>query len=65
MELYENHSPASKMPRYEPRKRWPRKASFAHPVVPVKGKCGSKLELIISFMDDHGKLPVIELREAA
>jgi len=65
LELYENHSPASKMPRYEPRKRWPRKASCAHPVVPVKGECGSKLELIISFMDDHGKLPVIKLREAA
>ena len=35
------------------------------PIVSVKGRRGVKLELVISFMDDHRKLPVVELRKAA
>jgi len=65
LELYENHIPANKTSRYEPRKHWPGKASCAQPKVPVKGRCGVKLELVISFMDDHRKLPMAELKEAA
>ena len=65
IERYENSTSAIQAPRYEPRRKWPRKSRCAKPVVPVKGRRGVKLELVISFMDENRKLPVIELREAA
>jgi len=65
IERYEDSTPANQLPRYEPRRKWPRKARCAQPVVPVKGQSGVKLELVISFMDDHKKLPIVELRKAA
>ena len=65
IERYENSTPAIQAPRYEPRRKWPRKSRCAKPVVPVKGRRGVKLELVISFMDENRKLPVIELRHVA
>ena len=65
IERYEDSTLANQMPRYEPRTKWPRKSRCAKPVVPVKGRRGMKLELVISFMDDNRKLPVVELRKAA
>jgi transposase InsO family protein len=65
IERYEGSTPANQSPRHEPRCKWPGKSSCAKPIVPVKGRPGVKLELVISFMDDHGKLPVVELRKAA
>ncbi len=65
IERYEDSTPANQMPRYEPRSKWPRKSPCAKPVVPVKGRRGMKLELVISFMDENRNLPVVELRVAA
>lgn len=65
IERYEDSTPANQLPRYEPRCKWPRKARCAQPVVPVKGQRGVKLELVISFIDNHRKLPVLELKKAA
>ncbi len=65
LERCEDSTPANQMPRYEPRSKWPRKSPCAKPVVPVKGRRGMKLELVISFMDENRKLPVVELRKAA
>jgi hypothetical protein len=65
IERYENSTPAIETPRYEPRRKWPRKSRCAKPVVPVEGRRGVKLELVISFMDENRKLPVIELRHVA
>lgn len=65
IERYENSTPAIQAPRYEPRRKWPRKSRCTKPVVPVKGRRGVKLELVISFMDENRKLPVIELRQVA
>ncbi len=65
LERYENSTPAIQAPRYEPRRKWPRKSRCAKPVVPVKNRRGVKLELVISFMDENRKLPVIELRHVA
>ena len=65
IERYENSTPSNQSPRYEPRRKWQRKSRCAKPIVSFKGRQGVKLELVISFMDDHGKLPVIELRKAA
>ena len=65
LEIYDNHIPANQESRYEPRKHWPRGASCALPKVPIKGRRGIKLELVISFMDNHKKLPIVELRKAA
>ena len=65
IERYENSTPAIETPRYEPRRKWPRRSRCAKPVVPVEGRRGVKLELVISFMDENRKLPVIELRHVA
>lgn len=65
LELYESHTPANQTSRYEPRKCWPKRSPFAQATAPIKGRCGVKLELVLSFMDDHRKLPVVELRQAA
>jgi len=65
IERYEDSTPANQLPRYEPRCKWPRKSSCAKPIVPVKDWQGVKLELAVFFMDDHRKLPVVELSKAA
>jgi hypothetical protein len=65
IERYENSTPTIETPRYEPRRKWPRESPCAKPVVPVEGRRGVKLELVISFMDENRKLPVIELRRVA
>ncbi len=65
LERYEDQTPANQAARYEPRNKWPRKSPCAQPIVSVKGRRGVKLELVLSFMDDHKKLPVVELRKAA
>jgi len=65
IERYEDSTPANQFSRYEPRCKWPGISSCAKPIVPVKGLPGVKLELVVFFMDDHRKLPVVELRKAA
>ena len=52
-------------PRFEPRTRWPRRSRCAAPQARVRGRCGVRLELHVSFRVDRKHLPVVELRRAA
>lgn len=64
-ERYEGTTPANKKPRYEPRRRWPTGAPCAAPYAPPKLKQGQRLMLAVRFTDNHKKLPIVELHEAA
>ncbi len=64
-EVYRGRPPANAAPRFEPRKRWPRKARCAAPNVRVKGRAGRRLRLVLSRYENRRHLPVVELRPAA
>ena len=64
-EIYFGRPPACLAPRFEPRARWPRRSRCAAPQARVRGRCGVRLELHVSFRVDRKHLPVVELRRAA
>jgi len=64
-EVYFNRSPAVEKPRWEPRARWPRTSGCAAPYVPVKGECGTRLELVVSHLEGRKHLPIFRLKDAA
>ncbi len=64
MEVYHGLSPANEAPRFEPRPQWPRRSRCAAPVVPVKGRVGARLRLVVSRFENRPHLPVVELRRA-
>lgn len=65
LEIYANQIPANLRLRYEPRCKWPITSGCAAPIVPIKGKCGVRLKLHVSFIDKNQNLPVIKLRKIA
>jgi hypothetical protein len=64
-EIYIGRPPACLAPRFEPRARWPRRSRCAAPQARVRGRCGIRLELHVSFRSNRKHLPVVELRRAA
>ena len=64
-EVYFNREPAVEKPRWEPRPKWPRESGCAAPYVPVKGECGTRLDLKVRFLEERKHLPIFRLREAA
>ena len=64
-EVYFDREPAVEKPRWEPRRRWPRTSGCAAPYVPVKGGCGTRLELEVSDLEGRRHLPIFRIREAA
>jgi transposase InsO family protein len=64
-EIYGDTRPACRAPRFEPRKRWPRGSPCAHPIADIRGRCGERLELNVSFLANRRHLPVVDLRRAA
>jgi putative transposase len=64
-EIYFKRPPASRAPRYEPRRRWPRGSPCARPPAPVRGRRGQQLALVVSHLGGRKHLPIIELKEAA
>ena len=64
-EVYFNRRPAVEKPRWEPRAKWPRTSGCAAPYVPVKGECGTRLELEVRHLDGRKHLPIFRLRKAA
>jgi transposase InsO family protein len=64
-EVYFGLSPACLAPRFEPRNRWPRGSPCAGPQVAVRGRCGQRLELSMSYMSRRKHLPIVELKRAA
>jgi len=64
-EVYFNHRPTNRTPRFEPRARWPRGSPCARPQVLVKGRPGVRVELDVTFHGGRKHLPVVTLRRVA
>ena len=57
--------PENTRPRFEPREDWPTKNPCASPQTAIRGDCGSKLILMVSYVEGRRLLPIVELRRAA
>jgi hypothetical protein len=64
-ERFDGVIPAHRFPRLEPRARYPVGAPCAAPRVPVRGRRGVGLELVLSHPKDAPHLPIVALRRAA
>ena len=64
-EVYRGEIPANEKPRFEPRRRWPKRSLCAAPQARTKGSRGVRLELHMTFYAGHKSLPIVELRNAA
>ena len=64
-EVYLQLRPATRQPRLEPRKRWPRRSPCAVPHTLVAGQPGDQFTLEVDFYGGAPHLPVISLRRAA
>jgi hypothetical protein len=64
-EVYLAKHPANRWPRLEPRAGWPRKSKCASPNVPIRGKPGAHLELVVTFNAGNKNLPVVQLKKIA
>ncbi len=65
VELYRGMKPASQLPRFEPRMRWPRDAPCAAPQVPVSGEPGAIVRLEVVYQANRRHLPIVSLKRAA
>lgn len=64
-EVYAGSQPANARRRFEPRKNWPWSASCASPQTAMRGRRGTKLTLVVGYLEGKRHLPVVELRKAA
>jgi transposase InsO family protein len=64
-EVYHDLPPACLVPRFEPRRNWPRSSPCAAPLAPVGGRRGRRLDLKVSYLAGRKHLPIVELNRAA
>jgi len=64
-EAYHCRRPANRLPRWEPRERWPRGSPCARPITLVKGRPGVQLALDVAFVEGRKHLPIVRLKRAA
>ena len=64
-EVYFGLRPACRMPRFEPRRRWPRPSPCTSPRVLVRGSPGVVIELDVRRHLRRKHLPVVQLHRAA
>ncbi len=64
-EVYADLRPANAGPRFEPRRNWPTTGPCASPQTAIRGRRGTKLSLVVGYVDGRRHLPVVELRKAA
>jgi transposase InsO family protein len=64
-EVYGHLPPANSKPRFEPRPLWPRHSPCASPQTGVSGARGTKLRLVVGYLEGRRHLPIIEVRKAA
>ena len=62
-EVYYDRAAANEMPRLEPRARYPAASRCAAPQVPIGGKPGCALRLVVSHPDGAPHLPVVRLEK--
>lgn len=65
LEVFEGRPPAHLRPRLEPRARYPARALCAAPRVPVRGRRGVRLELVVSSPEGAPHLHSVALRRVA
>jgi putative transposase len=64
-EVYIGFRSANARPRFEPRGSWPPRGPCASPQTTIRGKRGTKLSLVVGYVEGRRHLPVVELRNAA
>jgi len=64
-EVYHHRRPACPSPRFEPRRRWPRRSRCAAPRTLIRGQPGVRLELSVRFHAGRRHLPIVTLKRAA
>jgi putative transposase len=64
-EVYHGQPGACSARRFEPRKNWPRGSPCARPQTAIRGPCGVRLGLSVSYSSGHTHLPIVELNRAA
>jgi transposase InsO family protein len=64
-EVYAGIRPANVRPRFEPRRNWTTRGPCASPQTAIRGKRGTKLSLVVGYVDGRRHLPVVELRKVA
>ncbi|MCP4249287.1 MAG: transposase [bacterium] len=64
-EVYFRLRSANRLPRLEPRKRWPRSSPCAGPRTLIAGQPGDRFTLEVDFHGGARHLPVLSLRRAA
>jgi transposase InsO family protein len=64
-EVYRGVKPASLLPRFEPRTRWPRGAPCSSPQASVAGEPGAIVRLKVSYQANRRHLPIVSLKLVA
>jgi len=64
-EIYHRRRPAMRAPRFEPRRRWPRRARCAAPRTLIRGQPGARLDLSVQFLAERRHLPIVTLKRVA
>ena len=64
-EAYFRLRPANRLPRIEPRERWPRPSPCARPSTLIAGQPGDRFEIEVGFHDGRRHLPIVSLKRAA
>jgi transposase InsO family protein len=64
-EVYADRRPANAGSRFEPRRNWPTRGPCASPQTAIRGRRGTKLSLVVGYVEGRRHLPVVELRRAA
>ena len=60
-EVYVEHRPACRLPRFEPRAAWPRGSPCAATRTLIKGQPGVQLQLTVEFLAHRRHLPCVKL----
>jgi putative transposase len=64
-EMYHRRRPAIRAPRFESRRRWPRRSPCASPRTLIRGQPGVRLGLQARYLAGRRHLPIITLKRAA
>jgi putative transposase len=64
-EAYGGLASACGEPRFEPRRRWPRRSPCAAPRSKIDGRCGARLDLRVSYLAGRKHLPIVTLERVA
>jgi len=63
-EVYLGTRPANTEPRFEPRPKWPPRSPCASPQASIRATCGTRLQLVVGYLEGRKHLPAVELRRA-